>query len=336
LTRCRIIEYNVTIGTLIIKETGEEVPMNTKGKFKRDAPFSRLIPPALGCFILGIALSACGANTTALKKDIQTLEQELARLKTERINLKARSSALDDKVIVYKKKLNRCEQGGHKPRLEVVKINSEPIDEPSTATYEIANENAVTISKNKDRPKLMLSGFRNPSTSVARPGSYTPTSSEALKDLAADNLGVVNVGAGLPMEAFKTAYRDYSNRNYVKALKGFSDFIRDNPQHEYADNAIFWRAECHFALGKFFKAIGEFERLMARYPRSEKAPSSLYRIGFTYDKLADRQRALEHYFRVVDHYPGTDAARRASRRVSAIEGNLGHGRGTVPTAAKGY
>ncbi|MCP4676674.1 MAG: tol-pal system protein YbgF [Deltaproteobacteria bacterium] len=166
-----------------------------------------------------------------------------------------------------------------------------------------------------------------------------PVGQGGFEELAPDNLGVVSQQgvAGQDdstMNAFHEAYRNYSNKRYDEALAKFSSFIHDNSQHPYADNAVFWRGECHLAKGKFFKAIGEFERLFRRYPKSEKVPSGLYRAGFAYDQLRDRAKALEYYFRVVDKHPGTDAARRASLRVSAIEGKGGRVSNLLPTAAK--
>ncbi len=292
--------------------------------------------------VAGLSVCGCAASSkVALEDQIKGLETELLRLQRESTNLEARNNSMDDKLLLYQKKLDRCEHVDTRPMLDVVKIepDSQPTVEEISFSDSIPTKD-ITIESDPDRPKLMLSGRRtvsSPSPSVA-PRTTGPLSSGGFADLATDNLGVVRAEGAptAPMERFKSAYREYSNRNYVKALKEFSDFIRDNPGHDYADNAVFWRAECYLALGKFFKAIGEFERLIVRYPSSDKAPSSLYRIGFTYDKLKDRPRALEHYFRVVDRYPGTDAARRASRRVSVIDGNNGHGSVAVPTAAKGY
>ena len=165
--------------------------------------------------------------------------------------------------------------------------------------------------------------------------------SEDFDHLGPDNLGVVSAGnAGEtasgqdPIDEFNAAYQLYANKRYGEALDAFAAYLQEHPEHDYADNAMFWRGECYFASGRVLKAIGELERLVARYPGSDKKASALYRVGFAYDKLGDRARALEYYFRVVDNHPGTDAARRASRRVAVLQEAGIYVGAAVPTAAK--
>jgi tol-pal system protein YbgF len=136
------------------------------------------------------------------------------------------------------------------------------------------------------------------------------------------------------MNQFHEAYRAYTNMQYDAALAGFSKFVAAQPEHDYADNAMYWRGECLLAQGKMLQAVGEYERLMRRYPRSEKAPAALLRIGFVYDKLNDLEKASDYYFKVVDGYPGSDEARKASQRMAAIQGSRGRAFGVTPTSAK--
>ncbi|MDJ0763770.1 MAG: tetratricopeptide repeat protein [Myxococcota bacterium] len=279
----------------------------------------------------------CAANKGSLEATVKTLEQEVTRLKTERVNLNARNRALDDEMLVLKKRLSRCQQGAS-PRLAVVKLHPDTVSDAEPPEWATLPVEANPAPKPKGpRPKLVLSGPRQRST---RPSSAAtairPDNAEPLEALPQDNLGVVPLDNTDPiqMDGFQAAYRAYANKQYKEALGGFSDFLRHRPQHQYADDAIFWRAECYISLGQLFKAIGELERLVARFPKSEKIPTGLYRIGFAYDKLRDRQKALEYYYRVVDQYPGSDAARRASHRVSTLTDKSDQTGRLVPAASK--
>jgi tol-pal system protein YbgF len=276
--------------------------------------------------------TGCGTTKMALEETITNLEREISRINTERVNLNARSTVLDDQVIVLEKRLEKCETGSRsdQPRLKVVRISREDTEEeqldPATITR-FAKEDDI-----KDGKRPVLTIKQSPSWSPASTSSSTsnrprttPSSTGVFANLAQDNLGVVKGGAqpvvsGDPMQAFQDAYRAYSNRKYDEALSGFSAFLQANPNHGYADNAMFWRGESYLAQGKFFKAVGELERLIKRYSNSDKVASGLYRIGFAYDKLNDRRKAIEYYFRVVDSHPGSDAARRASKRVTVLQG----------------
>jgi TolA-binding protein len=85
-------------------------------------------------------------------------------------------------------------------------------------------------------------------------------------------------------------------------------------------------------MNRQLRAVGELERLLKRYPRSDKKSSALWRIGNAYDKLGDSTQALGYYFRVVEEFPSTDVARKASQRVAALSGAAASGR-IVHTAA---
>ena len=213
--------------------------------------------------------------------------------------------------------------------------------EAETTVYE--NTPAQTVEQDKNRPKLTLNNSQPIFSSRPQFGGTASqdagkTSNHTFAALGAENLGVVAVQRPTAevrpggMEDFNRAYLSYSNKSYDPALEGFSSYIQTNPSSSYADDALYWRGECYLAKGKLLKAIGEFERLATRYPKSEKVPSGLYRIGFVYDQLRDFKTATSYYFKVVEKYPGTDAARRASSRVAEIENRMQGG--VIPTSVK--
>jgi tol-pal system protein YbgF len=321
---------------------GEKVP----DKIIENTEVSKRLVNILALAISAILVGACATTSQqSLDDTVKALEREVVQLNSERVNWEARYNAMDDQVLVLKKKLERCQEGDRQD-LKVVRLI--PGEQQSTlrpvsdtvgygAPFE-APQSGNRIGKQKKRQVLVLRGNRSyPSGSqVSGQTNAKPSvNSEAFQDLAPDNLGVVKVASEKKdqvMETFNAAYRAYSNRQYDKALTMFSTFVNRYQSHDFADNAIFWRGECYLATGQFFKAIGEFERLLRRYSGSDKRPSSLYRIGFAWDKLGDKDKALEYYFRVVGSHAGTDAARRASRRVSAIQGEGGQASSLMPTA----
>ena len=285
------------------------------------------------------------------KETIAALEKEIARLRAERANLDTRSTALDDKVLVLEKRLEKCEFDGS-PKLKVVRLtpeetqeyaleadDEEAFEEEDARSHGAAADNSST--RREKRPVLVLNnrsespaGSRTPSSERTTPPKGIPSSE--FHALGADNLGVVDGNTdtvpATEMDEFNEAYKSYTNRAYDKALSLFARFVNAYPSHPYADNAVFWRGECYLATGKLPNAIGEYERLVRRYPKSEKAPSAIFKIGLVYDKLRDFGKAADYYFDVVERYPGTDEARRASRRVAEIKNGTGNVSGLLPTS----
>ena len=298
-----------------------------------------------------LMMLGCSANNNQ-KETIAALEREVARLRSEKANLDAHSTALDDKIVVLEKRLEKCDRKKG-PSLSVVRLGPDTVadvEETSLDEDEGFAEAAHEDSRGErrapeKRPLLVLDHrgrerHRTPSIAADRPGA-AGISSAGFNAVGADNLGVVQsegqptggVGSTTGMDLFNEAYLAYSNKSYAAALEGFARFVNANSSHNYADNAMYWRGECYLAQGKLTKAIGEFERLTRRYPNSEKVPAAIYRIGYVYDKLRDYGKAAEYYFKVVERYPKSDEARRASRRVAEIKNRNGNPGGFMPTSA---
>ncbi|MFO8071913.1 MAG: tol-pal system protein YbgF [Polyangia bacterium] len=261
-----------------------------------------------------------------MREQISELERELTRLEAEKANLAARSSELDDELVLCRERVEDRSRRRHRQReLEVVRIG--PGRQSAALQHEPPEPEEVVDDGEGERPVLRLVGNRSPGGSGGGGGPLPPVPTVR----SGESLGVAPLDGGAngaaasassgPMDQFHEAYRAYSNKRYERALEVFAGFLREHPDHEYADNALFWRGECYLARGRLLKAVGEFERVLRRYPGSEKTPSALYRIGFVYDQLRDRSKARHYYFKVVERHPGTEAARRASRRVAALGGD---------------
>ncbi len=305
----------------------------------RSGPFHQFTFIAVS--LLMVVSSGCSNGKEALTKTIDDLNRELLMARAGKLNLTARNVALDDKVLLLEKQIEKCQSEEDEKRLRVVTLTTSPkVESEPPVAEEIIWKDQEVPRKNDDkkRPVLTIVGERRPSAGAGSSHSSGGPVVPALI-VGGDNLGVVDAaGEGSPalgpMDDFHKAYRAYSNKNFTVALEMFSMFVKEYPGNEYADNAMYWKGECFFGQGKMLKAIGEYERLLRRYPRSEKTASTLYRIGFIYDKLHDRQRAREYYFKVVEVHPGTQAARKASLRVAAIREEKGASMSLLPTSVK--
>lgn len=284
-------------------------------------------------------LTSCANNAPAAEDQMKALQKQVIQLKAENSHLQAKSRKLDDKVLLYEKKDTLVQKKEQQAKQRTVRLTPTTNSMPQLP-YESYDEDVVVSLKgdsNKDekRPVLRLSESSFSEYHISNGASETPKPSrlptKSYENLPltnkGDNLGVVGADGQMAraeedsMELFNSAYRAYNNKGYGPAIAGFSTFLQKESNHKFADNAMFWIAECYLAQGQMLKAVGEFERLLRRYPSSEKAASSLYRIGFVYDRMQDTSKAKEYYFRVVEKHPESEAARKASRRMSENKGN---------------
>ncbi len=114
-------------------------------------------------------------------------------------------------------------------------------------------------------------------------------------------------------EEYRVALAHVSAREWELALDTLARFVEAHPDHAYADNAMYWRGEVLYARRDYAGAITELTSMIERFPRGNKVPDALLRIGFAYQRLGESERARDIFRRVREQYPGTVAARTASR-----------------------
>jgi tol-pal system protein YbgF len=117
------------------------------------------------------------------------------------------------------------------------------------------------------------------------------------------------------MTLYRRAFSNYEQRKLNRALEEFEDFVKKYPQHDYADNAIYWMGEAYYSQKEYLLAITEFRRVAKTYPTSNKLPDALLKIGFSYERLEDGREAKEILAQVVEQYPYTVAAKKAAKRL---------------------
>jgi tol-pal system protein YbgF len=121
-----------------------------------------------------------------------------------------------------------------------------------------------------------------------------------------------------PQSLYETAYDDYTRGSYDLAILGFRQYVESYPETDLADNAVYWIGECYYLQEKFERAIEQFDHMLERYGRSERTASALLKKGFAYLELGRRTEGVTQLEGVTCAYGGTDEARLASRRLSAM------------------
>lgn len=118
-------------------------------------------------------------------------------------------------------------------------------------------------------------------------------------------------------DLYRRAFGAFREGKYGPAILDFEEFLRRNPDHEYADNAQYWIGESYFTQNQYEQAVVEYERLLSRYPQRGRVPDALVKIALSYEKMGDPKRGRAFLDRVVAEYPETESAREARKLLSA-------------------
>lgn len=123
---------------------------------------------------------------------------------------------------------------------------------------------------------------------------------------------------------------EFKHRDYEAALAGFRLFLELHGQTSLAANAQYWVGECQFRMGRYKDALKAFYNVVSYYPLSPKLPASTLKIGQTYTKLKDSEKARMMFERVLDQYPDSPEA-EVARKALDVEAEKTEAEKTEPT-----
>jgi tol-pal system protein YbgF len=140
-------------------------------------------------------------------------------------------------------------------------------------------------------------------------------------------------GALQPRDIYQAAYLDFSKGSYSLAIAGFREFVRRYPDQPLAGNAQYWIGEAYLSLARGYtnqgqadratealeQAVQEFNRVLANYPRGEKAPAALYKEALALldlDRPALAQQRLQY---LVENFPQAEETPLARERLGALK-----------------
>lgn len=114
-------------------------------------------------------------------------------------------------------------------------------------------------------------------------------------------------------DLYRRAFNAFREGRYGQAILDFEDFLRRNPDHEYAGNAQYWIGESYYSQGEYEQSVVEFHKVIERYPQQAKAPDALLKIGLAFQQLGEVERGAVFLERVAAEYPQSEAALQARK-----------------------
>ena len=105
------------------------------------------------------------------------------------------------------------------------------------------------------------------------------------------------------------------------AEKAFKEFIKQYSDHELADNALYWWAECRYHRRDFLRSLHLFQRILEEHPIGNKVPDAMLKMGLCLVNLGQREEGMGIMEQVQALYPVSPAASVAKRRWAKLSGN---------------
>lgn len=297
-----------------------------------------------------LCTSACAsASAPRAGREVPQLRSQIASLRAEREEQERTIGELRNRIFILEDRVD-TQRVAISRQLPVVRIApagapAEPPSEEPAAEEEL-DAGPRPVLKLYERPAYSsgggLPGGGAPRTPVRAMSSAALGPQDALPVIPMDGMpapGSSGISAGTvtrapepgvaesgsaddasttAIAAYEAAFALFRSRRFDEALAAFGAFVQQYPRHSYADNALYWRGECHYARRDFRAALAEFEAVLARYPDGNKAPDAMLKAALSRGELGDVARARAMLFRLAEQFPRSDAARLAQERAQRL------------------
>lgn len=121
-------------------------------------------------------------------------------------------------------------------------------------------------------------------------------------------------------DIYESAKSNIANEEFGSALKEFEEIVREYPKSEYYQEALLQTGQMYQGhVDKNFsyeeslrKAITTYREYYSKYQTDEKAPQTLFMVGFIQaNELGELDSARATYTKFVESYPDNEMAESA-------------------------
>jgi tol-pal system protein YbgF len=256
------------------------------------------------------SLQQARAQTEAVGAQVSTIQATNQRLDSLTATLAALTRRVEDLTI-------RVETLGRQMRTAVAPT-PRPLPTPPPAAPPPAAATA---------PPPTAAPIAPPATATPAPATAAPVAPPPVPAPARPTTGAIQ-----PQDLYQAAYIDFSKGSYALAIEGFREFLRRYPDHPQANSAQYWIGESHVALAQQLtnagqaeratealqRAVQEFRKVVANYPRGDRAPTALYKEALTLIELKQPAVAQARLQYLVDNFPQAEETPLARERLATL------------------
>lgn len=261
----------------------------------------------------------CASRSEQTQAELRQLRDQVAALQRSQAELSARIEELSNTVFIVEDKVDTNRQYiATLKKNQAMRIVSLAPESPSGGLPQAVSEPARTAAearvvaeppaKSAANPPPAVKSAPAPAPTPAPPAKVTPP---APKSAALERSAAVVGAIDNPVAYYKQSLGYYEAKQWNECIAAFSRFARELPDHELADNSLYWEGECFYSQDEHKKALEVFDRLVERYPGGNKAPAALLKMALSHRKLGNKQRSEEALQKLLNQYPFSDVAANA-------------------------
>ena len=182
--------------------------------------------------------------------------------------------------------------------------------ENKTVVSETKENNTAQLNNEEDK---VLPGSSQPQDlgSISYKDNETGDENQKIQSIETTNTVVTEtfvseekiLPKGTPNEQYEFATSFLKVGDYNMAERAFREFVDNNPDHNLAGNAQYWYAETFRIRQLFTDAASAYLEGYQKYPRSQKAPINLLKLGVSLVQIGEKDQGCLMISGVEKEYP---------------------------------
>ncbi|MCU7891475.1 MAG: tol-pal system protein YbgF [Candidatus Thiodiazotropha sp. (ex Ustalcina ferruginea)] len=118
--------------------------------------------------------------------------------------------------------------------------------------------------------------------------------------------------------AYQSAFNLLKQGRYSESITAFSSFLRDYAGGGFEDNAQYWLAEASYVNRDFDTALGDFSKVIEKYPQSPKIPGAMLKMGYIHYEKQNWNEVKRILHELRSNYPATTESLLAEKRLKRL------------------
>lgn len=149
-------------------------------------------------------------------------------------------------------------------------------------------------------------------------GSRVPPPAIVPTDLLEQDERKIVQSTGAAAEMYQNGLRMLRTGNFSEAQRLFAQFVQENPETAFTDNALLWSGICYEGLGQSDRAVVSYSEVFQRFPAEDRAPLALFRLGQLFLQLGSKSDAVVTFEKLTNDYRNSEYARTAQQRLAEL------------------
>ncbi len=249
-------------------------------------------------------------------EDIGNLHKEIADLKKKEYKMKLKVDSISNQLIILENQLIKMKKKITAPGYNVSAVKeekNEKIVKNKLTQDEILKITELSKKEDEQEEPIVLtnsmlgSSYKNQNKKNNHKNHVVKYSKRNKKHF---------------LKIMKKEYADalllHRNNKFDESITAFNKLIKkySGIRSSLTDNFYYWLGENYLSLKDVPLARKNFEIVIKKYPKANKVPDSMFKLGFILEQEGRQGLAIKKYYNIlIKKYPNTEAGKLAKERL---------------------